>query len=193
MATIISAFERIASGLTDTRGNGFVVSMQPLETPDLRHLNAAVGWLGLGCASEARAELDLISAARQRHPAVLEARWTLLVHEKRWAEALEIAEAERAVAPDDCAGWLHRAYALRRITDGGLPRAWDALLPAAEKFPQEPVIAFNLSCYACQMQQLDIARHWLQQAMKIGGRDAIRKMALADDDLKPLWAEIREW
>jgi hypothetical protein len=42
------------------------------------------------------------------------------------------------------------------------------------------------------MQQLDLARHWLRQAMKIGGKDAIRKMALADDDLKPLWAEIEK-
>lgn len=165
--------------------------MQPLETPDLRHLDAAVGWLGLGCAQEARAELDLISVARQQHPAVLDARWMLCAHEKRWAEALEIAKAELAVAPGECSGWLHRAYALRRVPDGGLPRAWDALLPAAEKFPEEPVVAFNLACYACQRQQLDVARQWLQRAMKIGGRDAIRKMALADDDLKPLWAEIR--
>ena len=166
--------------------------MQPLEMPDSRHLDAAIGWLGLGCAPEARAELDLISAARQRHPAVLDARWTLCAHEKRWADALEIAEAELAVAPGDCAGWLHQAYALRRIPDGGLPRAWDALLPAAEKFPEEPVIAFNLACYACQRQQLAVARQWLQRAMKIGSREAIRKMALADDDMKPLWAEIRE-
>ncbi len=56
------------------------------------------------------------------------------------------------------AGWLHRAYALRRVANGGLPQAWDALLPAAEKFPGEPVIAYNLSCYACQMQQLDASR-----------------------------------
>jgi len=134
----------------------------------------------------------MISGDRQQHPAVLDARWTLCAHEKRWADALEIANAELAVAPDDCPGWLHRAYALRRVPDGGLPRAWDALLPAAEKFPDEPVVAFNLACYACQRQQPDVAREWLQRAMKIGGREAIRKMALADDDLKPLWAEIRE-
>jgi len=158
----------------------------------LRHLDAAGGWLGLGCVPEARAELDLISADRQQHPAVLDLRWTLWAHEKCWAEALETAEAELAAAPDDCPGWLHRAYALRRIADGGLPKAWEALLPAAEKFPKEPVIAFNLACYACQMRELDVARHWLQRAMKIGGPEAIRKMALADDDLKPLWPEIRE-
>jgi hypothetical protein len=135
----------------------------------------------------------LISAGRQRHPAVLDARWMLCVHETHWADALAIAEAELAAAPDDCGGWLHRAYALRRVPGGGLPRAWDALLPAAEKFPREPVIAFNLACYACQRQQLDVARQWLQRAVKIGGREAIRKMALADADLKPLWPEIRGW
>jgi len=163
-----------------------------IEAPDSHHLDAAVGWLGLGCARDARVELDLISAAEQKHPDVLDARWMLCAHEKNWAEALEIARAELAVSPDDCRGWLHQAYALRRAPGGGLPQAWDALLPAADKFPREPVIAFNLSCYACQMQQLEPARQWLQRAMKIGGQDAIRKMALADDDLKPLWPEIKE-
>ena len=166
--------------------------MQPLEPPDSHHLNAAIGWLGLGRAEDARAELDLISAARQQHPAVLDVRWTICAREKRWSDALEIARAELAAAPGSCSGWLHRAYALRRAPGGGLPQAWEALLPAAEKFPEEPVVAFNLSCYASQMQQLDLARHWLKRAIKIGGKDAIRKMALADDDLKSLWAEIRK-
>ena len=119
-------------------------------------------------------------------------RWTICAHEQRWLDALEIASAELTVAPDEAAGWLHRAYALRRVPEGGLSRAWDALLPAAKKFPAEPVIAFNLSCYACQMQQLDIARHWLQCALAAGNQDVIKKMALADTDLRPLWAEIEE-
>ena len=148
-----------------------------IGTPDSHHLNAAVGWLGLGCARDARVELDLISAAQQKHPDVLDARWTLCVHEKNWAEALEIARAELAASPDDCPGWLHQAYALRRAPGGGLPQAWDALLPAAGKFPREPVIAFNLSCYACQMQQLEAARQWLQRAMKTGGKPGAAAIA----------------
>jgi Flp pilus assembly protein TadD len=166
--------------------------VQGLEPPDLHHLNAALGWIGLENLSEARAELATITPAQQAHPAVLEARWLLCVREENWREALTIAEIELAAAPDNCAGWLHRAYALRRVPDGGLLRAWDALLPAVEKFPDEPVVTFNLACYACQRRQLDVARQWLQRAMRIGGREAIRKMALSDDDLKPLWAEIRE-
>jgi predicted Zn-dependent protease len=170
----------------------FLISVQRFGPPDSHHLDAAVGWLGLGSVNEARSELDLISAAHKNHPAVLEARWTICAHEKQWAAALDIALREIAAAPDDASGWLHRAYALRRLPDGGLARAWEALLPASEKFPREPVIAYNLSCYACQLQQPDLARRWLKRAMKIGGQDAIRKMALADDDLKPLWTEIEK-
>jgi predicted Zn-dependent protease len=183
---------KIASGLTSVEPGAFSLVVQQLGPPDSHHLDAAIGWLGLGCVAEAQAELRVISAANQKHPAVLEVRWTVCAREKLWTEALHIAQNELAAAPDDACGWLHRAYALRRVPDGGLSRAWTALLPAAEKFPTEPIIAYNLSCYACQMQQLDIARHWLRQAMKIGGQEAIRKMALADDDLKPLWTEIRE-
>ena len=166
--------------------------MQILEPPDSHHLDAAIGWLGLGCADDARLELEKISPANRDHEAVLEARWTLCAHEKRWDDALEIAHAELAAAPDDSAGWLHCAYALRRVNGGGLPQAWDALLSAAGKFPKEPVIAYNLSCYACQMHQLDAARTWLQRAIAVGNKEAIRKMALADDDLQPLWPEIKE-
>ena len=166
--------------------------MQKLEPPDSHHLDAATGWLGLGCAADARLELAKISAANHFHPDVLEMRWAICAHEKRWDEALKIAELELKLAPDSSAGWLHRAYALRRTSDGGLIVAWGVLLPAAEKFPKEPVIAYNLSCYACQMKQLDIARRWLHKAVDIGGKEPIKKMALADDDLKPLWPEIRD-
>lgn len=166
--------------------------MIQLAPPDSHHLDAAIGWLGLGCADDARAELKMISAGNQNHPDVLEVRWTLCVRDKEWADALKIADLELKSAPGDAGGWLHRAYALRRVSDGGLPQAWDALLPAAKKFPAEPVIAYNLSCYACQMQQLDIARDWLQRAIQAGKKEAIKQMALADEDLQPLWPEIKE-
>ena len=166
--------------------------MQKLEPPDSHYLNAAIGWLGLGCVADAQVELDQISPVCQQHPDVLDIRWTIYTHEKRWSDALEVARAEVAMKPEDSAGWLHCAYALRRAEKGGLPQAWDALLPAAEKFPTEPVIAYNLSCYACQLQQLEQARLWLKRAIAAGQKDAIIQMALADDDLKPLWAEIKQ-
>ncbi|HZI31060.1 MAG TPA: tetratricopeptide repeat protein [Candidatus Binatia bacterium] len=166
--------------------------MQPIQPPDSHHLSAALGWLGLGAVADAHAELAQVSEANRNHPATLEVRWTISAHEKDWRKALEIAQAELALAPDESSGWLHRAYALRRVNDGGLPQAWEALLPAADQFPDEPVIAYNLACYACQMQRLDEAREWLQRAIAAGKKDAIRQMALNDEDLKPLWPEIRK-
>ena len=165
--------------------------VQVLEPLDIHCLNAALGWLGLNCPADARAELDAISPEHQLHPAVLEARWLVYAHEKTWHDALAIADQELAAAPDAAAGWLHRAYALRRVEGGGLKLAWHALLPAAEKFPTEPVVAFNLSCYACQLNQLDASREWLKRAVETGGKNVIKKMALEDEDLKPLWPEIK--
>lgn len=166
--------------------------MPKLAPPDSHHLDAALGWLGLGCPGDARAELELISAVNQLRADVLEVRWALCAHEMRWDDALTIAELELKAAPAESSGWLHRAYALRRVAGGGLTPAWDALLPAAIKFPKEPVIAYNLACYACQLGQLDLARQWLYRALAVGNKEVLKKMALADDDLQPLWQEIKE-
>ena len=167
------------------------IRVQKLEPPDSHFLDAAIGWLGLGLPNDARDELNKLSLKSLNHPDTLEVRWALYAKEERWEDALKIAEQKFKIKPNDPAGWLHRAYALRRSSNGGLIMAWGVLLPAADKFPQEPVIAYNLSCYACQLKHLDTARTWLQRALKIGEKETIKKMALDDDDLKPLWPEIK--
>lgn len=166
--------------------------MHKLEPPDTHYLLAAVGWLELGSPAEARAELAQVSPARQEHPDVLEVRWSLSAEQRRWEEALQVSQALLRRAPKRSSGWLHRAYALRRVPDGSVQKAWEALLPAFDKFPKESTIPFNLSCYACQMRQLDTARDWLQRAIAIGGKQRIQQMALNDSDLEPLWDEIRQ-
>ena len=164
---------------------------QQLEPPDTHYLSAAMGWLGLGNLAEAKAELAQIRPGQENHPNVLEARWAVCAEEGDWAEAVQIARALVAAAPDRASGWLHRAYALRRVPEGGLKAAWEALLPAFDKFPKEATISYNLSCYACQMGKLDAARVWIQRAMVIGDKETIRQMALEDPDLEPLREEIR--
>jgi tetratricopeptide (TPR) repeat protein len=165
--------------------------MQKIEPPDTHALSAALGWLELGNAGEALIELDHISITNQPHPAVLEVRWAVFAELKQWDRALETADELVRVAPRKADGWLHRAYALRRAPGGGLPQAWDALLPVAAKFPKQFLVAFNLACYACQMRRLDDARRWLERASEIGGESKVAEMALADADLEPLWPELR--
>ena len=167
-------------------------AMNKLEPPDTHYFLAAIGWLELGNVVEARAELAQLSAARQEHPDVLELRWSLAAEQKRWEEALEVARALLRRAPKRSSGWLHQAYALRRVPDGGVQKAWEALLPAFGKFPKEATIPFNLSCYACQLGQLEAARDWLARAVAVSGKEKVMAMALNDSDLKPLWDEIRQ-
>ncbi|MGO8676861.1 MAG: tetratricopeptide repeat protein [Limisphaerales bacterium] len=167
--------------------------MQPLEPPDTHYLSAALGWLGLGNQTEAKAELASISPSRQHHPDVLEARWAVYSDEKNWDAALEAARALIKEAPERPAGWVLQAYALRRVHNGGLQQAWDALRPALDLFPLQPVIPFNLACYSCQMRRLEEARSWLARAAQAGEKNDIKQMALGEEDLEPLWEEIRRW
>ena len=169
-----------------------MATKQPLEPPDTHYLSAAIGWLGLGNLAEAKAELAQISESHRQHPDVLELRWDIAAMEKEWQQALETARALLEVAPERCSGWWRQAYALRRVPDGSIKKAWDALLPAFDKFPQESIISYNLACYACQMGQLDAARTWFNRAMVIGGKERIKPQALADSDLEPLWEEIKQ-
>jgi len=164
--------------------------VQPLDSQDMHSLSAAIGWLGLGSIADAKSELSSISAAQQEHPDVLEVRWIILAEEQNWDEALIIARKLMACAPDRSSGWLHQAYALRRVSHGGLKQAWRALLSAFDKFPKEALISYNLSCYACQMNDLSEAKLLFEKAISIGDKDDIKKRALSDSDLKPLWPLI---
>jgi len=118
-------------------------------------------------------------------------RWIICAEEKQWEEGLRVAKVLLEKAPGRSSGWLHQAYALRRVPGGGLQQAWQALLPASDKFPRVEMIAYNLSCYACQMNETDTARLWLKRAFSIGNRERIKERALEDSDLAPLWAEIK--
>jgi predicted Zn-dependent protease len=166
--------------------------MHKLEPPDTHYLLAAIGWSELGNLAEARAELAQVSAPQHEHPDVLEVRWAIAAEQKCWAEGLQIAQTLLRRAPKRSSGWLHQAYALRRAPGGSVQKAWEALLPAFDRFPKEPTVSFNLSCYACKLGQLDAARDWLQRAMAIGGKEKVKQMALRDSDLEPLWDEIRQ-
>lgn len=165
--------------------------MQELEPLDVHRINAACGWLELGNPVEARLELEAVSPEAQSHPAVLDTRWAVLAAEKNWDAAYEVAQQIIVALPEHPTGWLHCAYALRRKTGGSIAAAMEFLEPAAVKFPQEPVIAYNLACYAAQLNRLSEARDWYRRARKIGDAKSIKEMALADEDLKPLWPEIK--
>lgn len=161
------------------------------EHPDNIVFDAAQGWSELGNPREAVIELQTLTPEGRDQPEVLELLWLLHGELHEWTESLAVAERLIVIAPQNSFGWIHRAYSLRRVPGGGLENAWLALRPAADRFPREKIIPYNLACYATQLGRPEEAWIWLQRAIDIAGDvRSIKAMALLDDDLKPLWDRI---
>jgi len=168
----------------------------PLEPPDSHTLRAAEGWHELGDHNEALAELAGLSEESGRHPDTLQVKCAIYAAREEWSEARDVANDLVEIAPGIVAGWIHRAYATRRMPGGSIQAAWLSLHPAANLFPKEPIIPYNLSCYECQLGRLSESRSWLQRALAIidsePERKLFKKMALGDRDLEPIWTEIKD-
>lgn len=162
--------------------------MGSLKYPELHHVKAANGWVELGAFDDAEEELEKLPDSFRDHPDVLDVEWKITAGQKKWAEALMIAERILGKAPDQVAGWVHRSYSLHELDR--TQDAMDCLLPAYKKFPADFVVPYNLACYACRMGDLVNAKTWLERAIKRGEKKVVKKMALADEDLEPLRVEI---
>ncbi|MCX6890079.1 MAG: tetratricopeptide repeat protein [Verrucomicrobiota bacterium] len=164
--------------------------IKPLEPHDQHHLLAAQGWIELGNQQEADLELEQITPELHEHPGILEVRWQIYAKAKKWDAALEIASALVQLAPGHSLGWLHRSYCLHELKQ--TLEARENLLRVVDQFPEDPIMRYNLACYECQLGRLEQAKVWLEKACKLGGRKQFKLMALQDQDLEPLWKEIRQ-
>ncbi len=161
-----------------------------MSPPDTHYVNAAWGWYELDNIPEAFLELDRVSSPGKGHPDALALRWELLGHSGNWREALETARGLVQVSPERPDSWIKQSFALHELKR--TQEAWDSLASVAEHFPSVCTIPYNLACYACQLGQMAAAMAWLSKAMKVGGRESVRRMALKDADLKPLWLQIKK-
>ncbi len=150
-------------------------------------MEAAEGWLLLGCPDEAARELASVVGETRRDARYFDLSWQVGAAAGDWATALRAAEAwvvhegEREVGP-----WIQRSYALRRVPGGGLAAALEGLAPALERFPCEPIVPYNLACYLAQSGRTAEAWEMLQEAVRRGGAELMVPMARADPDLIPL-------
>jgi len=145
----------------------------------------------LGDATAAQSELDRMSIPSRSAPETLEIAWEIYSATGAWSEAFAAAARLVQAAPEQDGGWIHRAFAARRMPGGGLEAARTALLPAVKMFPKQFLVPYNLSCYAAQLGQLGEAWEWLERAMAVGNRETVRRMALRDEDLQPLWSRLQ--
>jgi tetratricopeptide (TPR) repeat protein len=160
------------------------MTAKPLGPPDSHYVEAARGWVELGNATEAVAELACIAPALQSHPEVLDARWHICAHTKRWDECVNLASLILEAAPEQSSGWILRSFALheRKRT----AEAFDLLLPAASKFPSLWLVPYNLACYSAQLRRFKDAEKWFTKALTIDA-EAVKQSAHDDPDLWPLW------
>lgn len=160
------------------------------DPPDSHYYLAAEGWLELGNPQEALRELECISRDSQNDPDLLELKWKIYAELKDWNIAYEIALKLLEVSPERPSGWVNRSYCLHEMKE--TEKAYSFLLEAAEKFPSEEIIAYNLACYSCQLGRMGEAKSWMITALLISDRrEEIKRMALSDPDLEPLWDEIK--
>ena len=152
-------------------------------------LRAAEGWLELGNHLEADSELENIAPELRSHPDVLQIRWHIYAKAEQWDACLDLARAITQANSKLAWGWIHLAYAARRAKGGSVQAAWDLLHRVAETFSNEPIIAYNLACYACQLGDLKDAKRWLEKAFSVGDSTKLKMMALDEPDLEPIWSK----
>jgi tetratricopeptide (TPR) repeat protein len=164
--------------------------LDPIPLPARHLVDAAVGWLMLGQPGEAVSELGRVPLEIRNRLDVLQLHWEALSAQKDWDAAYRIASDQVARFPGTVSGWIHRAYAARRRTGGGIAQAEELLLPAVTRFADEPMIRYNLACYSAQQDRLEEAWHWFCKALAVGDALELRGLALADEDLRPIWPRI---
>jgi tetratricopeptide (TPR) repeat protein len=161
-----------------------------IDQSDKFHLEAAEGWLGLGDWREAQKEFEQVSPGLYQSPPCLAVCWQIQAAAREWEKALETASALIAKVPDHPIGWINRSFSLHELKR--TEEARDGLLRVADRFPGNSTIRYNVACYECQLGRVQQARVWFQHATRLGDADQIRKAALEDTDLRPLWDEIRQ-
>ncbi len=154
-------------------------------------MRGAVGWLELANPQEALAELAGAPKSVQGHPDALEVCWQALSELKDWPQALKAARQLITTAPERATGYINQSFALHEMRQ--TREALVCLLPHSGRFPEVGVIPYNLACYACQLNDLETARHWLVRASKILGQGDTKIMVLKDPDLTPLRPMVRDW
>jgi hypothetical protein len=157
---------------------------------EMRHLEAAEGWLGLGLPDDASAELENITPALKAHPHVLKLRWRVFAEAGKHYSAFAVADGLARLLPEEPEPFLWRSYSARRMKQGGLQMAIELLLTVVNQFHNEPVFPFNLACYNCQLGNLEVARSWLHVAFEVAERNGTTQhwatKALDDPDLEAL-------
>jgi Flp pilus assembly protein TadD len=154
-----------------------------LRTDWQRHVLASSGYLELGMFDDAALVLEEIAPEDKNRNEVLGTRVNLYMAARKWDMAAAVASHLVKVDPETAGWWINLAYSVRRIE--GIEKAEAILLRSQTIRPQVAMIAFNLACYASVAGRMEEAKERLRHAIELD--EEARKLALEDEDLKPLW------
>lgn len=156
---------------------------EPHTTETQRALRAADGYLYLGLAGEALAELEAIPESERNSSAALLARTRVLLHMKEWASAETLSIRGARLHPEEGEFTVQRAFALHQMKRDNA--AEKALLAAPEWIRRTGILHYNLACYQARLGDLSQARECIDAAIQINA--GIKKNAKLDPDLQALW------
>ena len=159
----------------------------PLEQADQRHLTAAQGYLELEMYLEANDELERMTPEVHLFKEVLMVRCMIYYSLKKWELMQVVTKKLTEYSPDNTGYWINLAYATRRTESNEAAR--QILLGVLPTHAGHSMIYYNLACYECQLGNLEKAKVYLETALKIEPR--CRTIALDDEDLQPLWDQLR--
>ena len=131
-----------------------------------------------------------LSAAAKKHPQALRVQSEYHFVAEEWDLLLPLADEMVRQFPEHDFLWINRSYALHELKR--TQEAFDALLPATEKFSKVWLIRYNLACYCAQLGNKEEAMRWLLRAVRLADKTEVMAMALDDPDLASLRDAIRE-
>jgi predicted Zn-dependent protease len=152
-----------------------------------RALLAAQGYLELGMAEEALAELSSLPQVESIDPDIIELRLHVLMQAKRWPDALAAAEELLLARPSAVQGYIHGAFALHELRRTAEAR--DLLLKGPEELRKDPTFHYNIGCYEAVLGNRDAALQSLRRSFALDStyRDFARRdpdLALIREDLE---------
>ena len=158
------------------------VSILPKLREDFQSAESAVGYANLGMFADALAELDHLYPQMTLDDGVQEFKLRLLERAGRWQDAAGLAARLATNHPDESRWLIAWAFAKRR--SDSLETASKILTDAASLHPKDPLIQFNLGCYAAQRGDLTTAQTYVRRAIELD--HDLEKLAHQDPDLEPL-------
>ncbi len=158
----------------------------PLSLQDIRHLEAAEGWLERGNYCNCVDELKRIN---NRDDARVDAlRWRLYYDSRQDVIAAHLALALQHRYPTQFAGYIWRSLSLRRL--GCYQEAYDNLKPVAFEFSETGLVPYFLAVFACDLGNLRDAEEWLAIAFEAPDARDLKLRAPEEQVLKRLLREI---